>query len=65
MAEGQITVRFGIANGPHGEWPVRRAFVELVERLGFGSDWTSDHPLLGNGCWTVLAALAVSTERLR
>lgn len=65
VAEGDTTVRFGIANGPRGEWPVRRAFVELVERLGFDSYWTSDHPLLGNECWTVLAALAVSTTRLR
>jgi alkanesulfonate monooxygenase SsuD/methylene tetrahydromethanopterin reductase-like flavin-dependent oxidoreductase (luciferase family) len=65
VAEGANAVRFGIANGPRGEWPVRRAFVELVEELGFDSYWASDHPLLGNECWTILAALAVSTGRLR
>jgi probable F420-dependent oxidoreductase len=55
----------------HGEWaPMRASWVE-AEKLGVESLWTWDHffPLTSpvNGkhfeCWTVLAAMAESTQR--
>jgi alkanesulfonate monooxygenase SsuD/methylene tetrahydromethanopterin reductase-like flavin-dependent oxidoreductase (luciferase family) len=62
---GQRSVRFGIVGGPRGDWSVLRDFVQMVEDLGFDSYWRPDHPLLVPDCWTSLAALAISTRRLR
>ena len=65
VANGQGSVRFGIVGGPMGDWPILRDFVQMVEGLGFDSYWRPDHPLLTPDCWTTLAAVAASTQRLR
>jgi alkanesulfonate monooxygenase SsuD/methylene tetrahydromethanopterin reductase-like flavin-dependent oxidoreductase (luciferase family) len=65
VASGQRSVRFGVVGGPRGEWTMLRDFVQEVEDLGFDSYWRPDHPLLLSDCWTILAALATSTRRLR
>jgi alkanesulfonate monooxygenase SsuD/methylene tetrahydromethanopterin reductase-like flavin-dependent oxidoreductase (luciferase family) len=65
IAESEQRVRFGL--GTLG-W---RAGSELLglgqqaEQLGFDSYWVQDHPMGGPDCWTSLAALAVTTQRLR
>jgi alkanesulfonate monooxygenase SsuD/methylene tetrahydromethanopterin reductase-like flavin-dependent oxidoreductase (luciferase family) len=55
-------------------WPELRAIATAVERRGFDSIWVGDHMLYrGDGrpergpwdVWTVLAALAAATERVR
>jgi alkanesulfonate monooxygenase SsuD/methylene tetrahydromethanopterin reductase-like flavin-dependent oxidoreductase (luciferase family) len=58
-------VRFGIGNGPRGDWPALLEFVAVLEELGFDGFWSSDHPVLSPGCWTTLAALAASTRTIR
>jgi len=65
LANGQGQVRFGIVGGPVGDWPTLRDFVQMVEGLGFDPYWRSVHPLLTPDCWTTLAAVAASTQRLR
>jgi alkanesulfonate monooxygenase SsuD/methylene tetrahydromethanopterin reductase-like flavin-dependent oxidoreductase (luciferase family) len=65
VAANQNTVRFGIAYGPRTDWPGTRAFVQLVEDLGFDSYWVMDHPASGFDAWSSLAALAAVTTRLR
>jgi alkanesulfonate monooxygenase SsuD/methylene tetrahydromethanopterin reductase-like flavin-dependent oxidoreductase (luciferase family) len=65
VAAGQDRVRFGIAYGPRGDWPETRAFVQLVEALGFDSYWTMDHPVSGFDAWSSLSALAAVTTRIR
>ena len=65
VANGQGQVRFGIVGGPPGDWPTLRDLVQMVEGLGFDSFWRPDHPLLTPDCWTTLAAVAASTQRLR
>jgi alkanesulfonate monooxygenase SsuD/methylene tetrahydromethanopterin reductase-like flavin-dependent oxidoreductase (luciferase family) len=65
VANGQVKVRFGVVGGPMGDWPALRDFVQMVEGLGFDSYWRADHPLLTPDCWTTLAAVAASTQRLR
>ena len=65
VAAGAGTVRFGIAYGPRGDWPELRDFVRLVEELGFDSYWAMDHPVSGIDAWSALAALAVTTRRVR
>jgi alkanesulfonate monooxygenase SsuD/methylene tetrahydromethanopterin reductase-like flavin-dependent oxidoreductase (luciferase family) len=42
-----------------------RAFVQLVEALGFDSYWTMDHPVSGFDAWSSLTALAAVTTRIR
>src|SRR5688500_15537480 len=59
------TVRFGIANGPRGDWPALVEFVAALEELGYDAFWSSDHPVPSAGCWTTLAGLAATTTRLR
>jgi len=55
-------------------WPEMLAIAQTVERCGFDSVWLGDHMLYrGDGrgergpwdVWTLLAALAASTERVR
>jgi alkanesulfonate monooxygenase SsuD/methylene tetrahydromethanopterin reductase-like flavin-dependent oxidoreductase (luciferase family) len=65
IAAGQQSVRFGIAGGPHGDWPALHDFVQMTEELGFDSYWRPDHPLMLQDCWTTLAAVAAITHRLR
>jgi alkanesulfonate monooxygenase SsuD/methylene tetrahydromethanopterin reductase-like flavin-dependent oxidoreductase (luciferase family) len=65
VAEGRARVRFGVCLGPRSHWPRLLAFARLAERVGLDGYWALDHPLGGADCWTLLAALAVRTERLR
>jgi alkanesulfonate monooxygenase SsuD/methylene tetrahydromethanopterin reductase-like flavin-dependent oxidoreductase (luciferase family) len=66
VTEQERRLRFGVFNAPAADWPALRAWVQTAERLGFDSFWIQDHPMLAPiDCWTALAALAVSTERLR
>lgn len=39
--------------------------MQLVEDLGFDSFWLADHPTWTTDCWAGLAALAVTTTKLR
>ncbi len=65
VEECAAEVRFGIANGPRGDWPALSEFVAVVEELDFDSFWSSDHPVPSAGCWTTLAGLAATTTRIR
>jgi alkanesulfonate monooxygenase SsuD/methylene tetrahydromethanopterin reductase-like flavin-dependent oxidoreductase (luciferase family) len=66
VAAGDRTVRFGIFGAPRADWSAARDWVLLAERLGFDSFWASDHPTYFTvDCWTLLAALAVTTTRIR
>jgi alkanesulfonate monooxygenase SsuD/methylene tetrahydromethanopterin reductase-like flavin-dependent oxidoreductase (luciferase family) len=66
VAAWRKQVGFGISIFPHP--PDWRGFVRLVQRMeamGVDSYWSYDHPAANADCWTALAALAVSTERIR
>lgn len=71
VAEGERRIRFGIAWGaqdPSSTWSETRAFVQLVEALGFDAYWAIDHPMApvsGGDCWTTLAVLAAFTRTIR
>ena len=65
VEESAAEVRFGVANGPRGDWPALSEFVAVVEELDFDSFWSSDHPVPSAGCWTTLAGLAATTQRIR
>jgi alkanesulfonate monooxygenase SsuD/methylene tetrahydromethanopterin reductase-like flavin-dependent oxidoreductase (luciferase family) len=68
VAEGQRKIRFGVCGTSSlkvTDWPAFQAFVQRVEALGFDSFWKPDHPMVWLDCWTVLAALAVTTTRIR
>jgi alkanesulfonate monooxygenase SsuD/methylene tetrahydromethanopterin reductase-like flavin-dependent oxidoreductase (luciferase family) len=65
VAEGQTKIRFGILSWPQAPWPALRELVDEVTRLGFDSFWMPDHPRRGNGCWPMLAALALTTRGIR
>lgn len=65
VEESAADVRFGVANGPRGDWPALSEFVVALEELGFDSFWSSDHPVPSAGCWTTLAGLAATTKRIR
>ena len=65
VEESAADVRFGIANGPRGDWPALSEFVAALEELGYDSFWSSDHPVPSAGCWTTLAGLAATTKRIR
>src|SRR5712691_48654 len=66
VAEGQDKLRYGVTGGwTLGGWSALRDFVETAERLGFDSYWRPDHPIRLPDCWTMLAAVAACTRRLR
>lgn len=58
-------VRFGLAYGPRADWQECRDMVQMAEESGFDSYWTMDHPTSGMDCWSLLAALAVTTRIIR
>ena len=73
--EGVIPVRYSLMlEGQEGvTWSQWLAIAEAAERLGFDALFTSDHYLSdvhvpepgSNDAWTLLAALAARTQRLR
>lgn len=68
VTEGGGRIRFGAgvsSRAPLPDWPTHLALAHGLEELGFDSHWLPDHPVYTADCWTTLAALAVSTRRLR
>jgi alkanesulfonate monooxygenase SsuD/methylene tetrahydromethanopterin reductase-like flavin-dependent oxidoreductase (luciferase family) len=68
VADGAGRVRFGVGAFPLAP-PVDGAtmlrFGRAVEGMGFDSLWAPDHPTVAADPWSVLAAYAVATERVR
>ena len=63
---GRIRVGVGVSTrAPEPVWADRLKLAQAAEALGFDSLWVPDHPAFGSDCWTALAALAVSTRRIR
>jgi F420-dependent oxidoreductase-like protein len=65
-------LRFGLCTDQNMPWPKTVERWQLIERLGFDSVWDCDHflqPSRPDGpyfeAWTLLAALAAKTERIR
>ena len=68
VAEGWAKLRFGVCvttRAPAAAWPVRRDLARAAEELGADSFWVPDHPAFAPDCWSQLATLAISTDRLR
>jgi alkanesulfonate monooxygenase SsuD/methylene tetrahydromethanopterin reductase-like flavin-dependent oxidoreductase (luciferase family) len=47
------------------DWPTFIRLVQRMEAQGIDSYWSYDHPAANADCWTALAALAATTERIR
>jgi alkanesulfonate monooxygenase SsuD/methylene tetrahydromethanopterin reductase-like flavin-dependent oxidoreductase (luciferase family) len=68
VTEGWTKLRFGVGvttRAPGAAWPVRRDLARAAEELGADSFWVPDHPVFAPDCWSQLATLAISTDRLR
>ncbi len=65
VAEGARRIRFGVVGNFNKDWPDHLGFATRAERLGFDSCCWFDHPNRLMECWTLLGALAASTERIR
>ena len=66
VAQWTDRIGFGVSIFPQP--PDWQGFIRLVQRMeamGIDSYWSYDHPAANADCWTALAALAVSTERIR
>jgi alkanesulfonate monooxygenase SsuD/methylene tetrahydromethanopterin reductase-like flavin-dependent oxidoreductase (luciferase family) len=64
VAESQI--RIGVDYlGPVAQWDTFLKFVLEAEKLGFDSFWIADHPTILSDNWSILAPLAVSTQKIR
>ena len=65
VTAGADRARFGIVKGPVEDWRALAEFVPHLEAFGFDSYWLSDHPMFSVDCWTTLAAVAATTQRIR
>src|ERR1700744_1854541 len=65
VAEGSRRIRFGVVGNFLAGWPDHLRFATEAERLGYESVSLFDHPNRLMECWTLLGALAASTERIR
>ncbi|MBA3416117.1 MAG: LLM class flavin-dependent oxidoreductase [Chloroflexia bacterium] len=66
VAEGQHRVRFGVSIYPQPpEWRGFIRHVRWMEEHGIDGYFAYDHPAANADCWTALAALAATTERIR
>src|ERR1700749_2406861 len=65
VAEGADRIRFGVVGNFVQGWPGHLRFATEAERLGFDSCALFDHPGRLMECWTLMSALAASTERIR
>jgi alkanesulfonate monooxygenase SsuD/methylene tetrahydromethanopterin reductase-like flavin-dependent oxidoreductase (luciferase family) len=66
VAQWRERIGFGVSIFPHPpDWQRFIRLVQRMEALGIDSYWSYDHPAANADCWTALAALAVTTERIR
>ncbi|HEY2279764.1 MAG TPA: LLM class flavin-dependent oxidoreductase [Streptosporangiaceae bacterium] len=65
MAEGADRIRFGVVGNFVPGWPGHLRFATEAERLGYDSICLFDHPNRLMECWTLMSALAASTQRIR
>lgn len=65
ISEGMQRVRFGVAGNFVKDWQSHLKLVTLAERLGYDSYCLFDHPNRLMDGWTVMGAIAVSTQRIR
>jgi alkanesulfonate monooxygenase SsuD/methylene tetrahydromethanopterin reductase-like flavin-dependent oxidoreductase (luciferase family) len=65
VEQARAAPRFAIVGTFLPEWAQVRDFAIRAEELGFDAYWANDHPLRSMDCWTLLAALATVTTRLR
>ena len=66
VAQWQDRTGFGVSIFPHPpDWQGLIRLVQRMDAMGIDSYWSYDHPAANADCWTALAALAVSTERIR
>jgi alkanesulfonate monooxygenase SsuD/methylene tetrahydromethanopterin reductase-like flavin-dependent oxidoreductase (luciferase family) len=66
--EAQRRIRFGVGvttPAPIPDWTTRRTLAQALDALGFDSHWAPDHPAFAPDCWSILAALAGATSRIR
>jgi alkanesulfonate monooxygenase SsuD/methylene tetrahydromethanopterin reductase-like flavin-dependent oxidoreductase (luciferase family) len=65
VAEGADRIRFGVVGNFVQGWPGHLRFATEAERLGYDSCALFDHPNRLMECWTLMSALAASTQRIR
>src|SRR5918995_1897898 len=66
VAQWHDRIGFGVSIFPHPpDWQGFIRLVQQIEAMGIDSYWSYDHPAANPDCWTALAALAVSTGRIR
>src|ERR1700753_3566425 len=65
VAEDSRLIRFGVVGNFLAGWPDHLRFATEAERMGFESVSLFDHPNRLMECWTLMGALAASTERTR
>ena len=66
VAQWADRIGFGVSIFPHPpDWQGFIRLVQRMEKMGIDSYWSYDHPAANADCWTALAALAVTTERIR
>jgi alkanesulfonate monooxygenase SsuD/methylene tetrahydromethanopterin reductase-like flavin-dependent oxidoreductase (luciferase family) len=66
VAQWHDRIGFGVSIFPQPpDWQGFIRLVQRIESMGIDSYWSYDHPAANADCWTALAALAVSTERIR
>jgi alkanesulfonate monooxygenase SsuD/methylene tetrahydromethanopterin reductase-like flavin-dependent oxidoreductase (luciferase family) len=65
VAEGAHRIRFGVVGNFVSGWPGHLRFTTQAERLGYDSCALFDHPNRLMECWTLMSALAASTQRIR
>src|SRR6201996_8467706 len=65
VAEGADRIRFGVVGNFVQGWPGHLRFASEAERLGYDSCCLFDHPNRLMECWTLMSALAASTQRIR
>src|SRR6201995_5557877 len=65
VAEGARRIRFGVVGNFNQGWPDHLRFATAAERLGYDSCCLFDHPGRLMECWTLMSALAASTQRIR
>ncbi len=65
VEEARDGVRFAIVGNWLPQWDDLVRFVVRAESLGFDAYWANDHPTRSMDTWTMLAALATATKRIR